>query len=225
MKRNVILGLTISVMLMGMIAVVTAPAFASIPRGQAKINLPQNANEFVPTTPKPGAEYVLTISGQAQLESPSSGFARYHTNIVSPYINLRSGASGPSAHGWLPISGQVTIKVANLNVLAEKGSLHRAEASIRDNPSAVVFQVQSGNVKIGDKTYSINNGAAVYYKRFGLTINGNDFALNSDGTLSGGIPGTPSTQSVSNMSNFHSDLKVGGHDWVFDGGISMSKLT
>jgi len=209
-----------SVMLIGMIAVVTAPAFAVTAQGK-----PEMKNKFVPNTPKQASEYVLTISGQAQLESASSGFTRYHTNILTPSINLRSGASGPSAHGWAPISGQVTIKVANLNVLAEKGSLHRAEASIRDNPSAVVFQVESGNVKIGDKAYSIDNGAAVYYKRFGLTINGNDFVLNADGALSGGIPGTPTTQSVSNMSNFHSDLKVGGHDWVFDGGISMSKLT
>ncbi|MFY3740769.1 MAG: hypothetical protein HMLIMOIP_001213 [Candidatus Nitrosomirales archaeon] len=220
MKRNVILGLSMSVMLIGMIAVVTAPAFAVTAHGK-----PEMKNKFVPNTPKQVSEYVLTISGQAQLESPSSGFTRYHTNIVTPSINLRSGASGPSAHGWAPISGQVTIKVANLNVLAEKGSLHRAEASIRDNPSAVVFQVESGNVKIGDKTYAVNNGAAVYYKRFGLTLNGNDFVLNADGALSGGIPSTPSTQSVSNMSNFHSDLKVAGHNWIFDGGISMSKLT
>lgn len=211
--RKMVMALTVSAMLAGMIAVVTAPAFAVTAHG-----MPELKNKLdTSILPQKGAEYVLTISGKAQQTSPAGGFTRYDLNTISRHIDLRNFVA---SHGWMPVSGQIKIRAADLSVAAETPSQHRESLSLLTNPNSVAFTVESGSVQIGSKTYTVNSGVVVYYKKFFVTANGEGFELNADGTLSGGIP---DMQSISNMTNMHTGLRTATAEWAFDGGISMSK--
>lgn len=214
-----------SVMLLGMIGVVTAPAFAhhldSVPGQQFKKS----------TMPEKGEKYVLTISGKTELAGLAGSFTKHAPNkmraivateIPVPAINIAGSGLGTNLpirpQLAVPITGEVTIKVADFYVSTGKSSSHSSPRSILANPSASVFVVESGTITMGDRTYTVDSGVAIYYKEFTLTVgSGSDFVLNVDGGLSGGMPG-------GHISNMHSSLKVGGDNWTFKGGISMSKL-
>jgi hypothetical protein len=198
--KKITVGLTMSVMLLAIVAIATAPAFAA-----HKIQFAQ----FDPSTlPDEGTKYVIEISGKARTVHQDKGvrFVGGDANLLVPNRSI-----------WSPVSGQVIIKAA----VDDRTPFNSNQLSKLRNANAAGFVVESGTIKIGDKTYAVDSGVATYYKKFSLTINGPDLALQLRGALSGGIPGL---DSLSSMTHMQKSLKLDGERWLFLGGITKSAL-